>query len=1325
MDIINAIINDEKVPYNKEPPFSLPPMNLSYYSGTDNYSDGDVENRILKYICNNEPEQYSDIFKDDSEWAVFYHLTQFRKNLLNWYTFKEGSSLLEIGAGMGALTPLFCERCSHVTAVEMSKRRAEAIQIRCRNYKNLDIVVGDFSQMQFEKKFDYITVIGVLEYQSVYGKGDTPQLDFLNSLKKLLAPGGKLIVAIENKFGLKYWTGEGDDHSGIPFGSINDFAYGGNARTFDRQELSSLLTSAGFISQKFYYPLPDYKLPRLIYTDEYINVDILSEAFPLYYYRNKQGEIPIVIDENKIREPIVRNGVFPFFANSFLVECLFDNENFDDTVFASIQNGRRAEKFQIITRFDGKNFIKSAVSPEVIPHIQQCYDSIVELKNHGIPVVEHQYSQGIITSPLVRLELADQKFITLLKTHDIDGAEKLLDKLYNYILQSSEKVESEKNYILETDLIPDGETLDFGIILKSAYCDMSLFNCFYKDDDFLFFDQEWKFPNIPAGYVLFRALSVMYYRNPFLENLCPIKYWKTRYNLEAFWNIYDNLEKKLLGTVNNKELSVLWSLSYIPPEMVKNNISLLQTGHERLHQTQNELHQTQNELHQTQNELHQTQNELHQTQNERNALLNSRSWRITKPLRSFTTFIRRHMMLRLFVKGLLSIKRHGIKETLKKIITYRKRHLQVITSFCALKYESEYQENIDFSKYKPKVKAIAFYLPQFHAIPENDKWWGKGFTEWTNTRKAKPRFKGHYQPREPHKDIGYYNLTNVETLKKQAELAKQHGIYGFCFYFYWFSGKRLLEKPLDLLLEHPEIDINFCLCWANENWTRRWDGQDNEILMKQNYTDDDPFRFIEDIKKYVTDKRYIRIDGEPIILVYNPSKIPNVNNVFTMWREHAINSRIGKIKIFICRTYGHTAKGLNIIDNVDGEVEFPPNTNFNLKSINTNLSINNGSVLNYKEFLASYKQKKIIPTRLTTPPLFHTCMVAWDNTARKISGWTTFIGFSLKTFFEWVSLLVDDAFKTKDQMFFINAWNEWGEGTYLEPDKKYGYANINTFSKAIYGLPFYVSKPIFKWKYRKINNILLKKDNIKICIQIHLYDIELINEIIMNLNYIPFPFYCYISTDTDEKLNIIYKEFTNNCKNAKEIYVKRFDNRGRDVAPFIEQMEKEIDKFEFILHIHSKMSRTNDGYRDKWREYLFKHLLGDTENIYRIFEEFEKNKKLGLVFPESFPPIISWLIWGGDIEQGKYNVQKFLEKIGIEMFLGDKPEFAAGDMFWARTKAIRKAFCAGINQNDFPIESGQVDMTLAHAIERSWVYIAKHEGYTFKQINNKYFTDII
>jgi len=449
----------------------------------------------------------------------------------------------------------------------------------------------------------------------------------------------------------------------------------------------------------------------------------------------------------------------------------------------------------------------------------------------------------------------------------------------------------------------------------------------------------------------------------------------------------------------------------------------------------------------------------------RDSFINSKSWRITKLLQKIYDFIRQNTMLRLFTKFFLSLKRKGIRVTVKKVVKYT---YMLIKSWKVLShskidyipYESEYQENMDFSKFEPRVKAIVFYLPQFHAIPENDMWWGKGFTEWTNTNKANPRFEGHYQPREPHDDFGYYNLTDIETIKKQALLAKQHGIYGFCFYLYWFSGKQLLEKPLDLFLEHPEIDIKFCLCWANENWTRRWDGLNDEVLICQEYTDNDPIQFIYDIKKYTDDSRYIRINKKPVIIVYNPGHIPNLQNTFQKWRDCARKIGIGEILIWTCQTVNNTAKSLNIIKAIDAEVEFPPHNIWHQMISVKNLYIGEkkASIYNYKMLVDILeKQLKTANKRIKNPPVYHCAMMGWDNAARKDNYWTTFYAYSLKSFYKWLNLIIDNTckyFENDKRFIFINAWNEWAEGTYLEPDKKYGYANINTLSKALFSLPF-------------------------------------------------------------------------------------------------------------------------------------------------------------------------------------------------------------------------------------------------------------------------------
>ncbi len=308
-------------------------VNYDFYTGKDTYCDGDIEKDIIKYLDKFGEENYKEIFKEDIRWPVFYHISPIRKNILNWYPFKENSEVLEIGAGMGAITGVLCDKAKFVTSIELSKQRALAIQKRCKNRDNLELIVGNFNDIKLDKKFDYITLIGVLEYAPLYTNTENPFYDFLMQIKKLLKKDGKLLIAIENQFGMKYFTGALEDHTGKPYDGIIGYENKNGIRTFGKNQLKELLDSVNFKYTKFYYPMPDYKLPNIIYSDEYMpNEENIKEYLPYISEETMQ----VVYDEKLAYLDIIKNNQFDFFANSYFIEASL--QDFETRLDLSKQN---------------------------------------------------------------------------------------------------------------------------------------------------------------------------------------------------------------------------------------------------------------------------------------------------------------------------------------------------------------------------------------------------------------------------------------------------------------------------------------------------------------------------------------------------------------------------------------------------------------------------------------------------------------------------------------------------------------------------------------------------------------------------------------------------------------------------------------------------------------------------------------------------------------------------------------------------------------------------------------------------------------------------
>lgn len=573
----------------------MPKLDLTYYSGDDHYSDGNVEDRILSYIDQTPDGDFSRFFKEDQDLPIFYHLSDIRKALLSWYDFNPAKSVLEIGAGMGALTGLLCDRCAHVTSIEFSKRRAQAIVDRYREKDNLDVIVGDFFEIELSRKFDYITIIGVLEHVSVFNDSPSVQTDFLKKVRSLLAPGGKVLLAIENKFGLKYWCGEVDDHSGIPFGTINDFAFGGKARTFSKKQLEELLNQSGLPTQKFYYPLPDYKFPRVIYSENYLpTVNIHASMHPIYY-SNYYPYQAIVASEKKLYGPIIQNGVFEFFANSFLVECAQEDDCLLNEVDFAAITVERNPKYQTCIKLKGDMFEKSAVYPCGQAHLAKLYKNIEHLSARGMKTVNQCWVNDAIQMPYVHSDTLEDRFLKYIAKGDQVAAIAILDDFLELIRRSSEIVSPEKNHVPQMGISVPMQDVNYGDIAEIAYCDMILSNCFYSEKEkegYCLYDQEWAFPCLPINYVMYQAISVLYHSYPEIEQVLPLDLVQNRYGIAETWNIYQSVQGRLFADVQNGPVcAFIGAIRALPPDKIRGNIELLKDGTVRLSSLQERVDQ--------------------------------------------------------------------------------------------------------------------------------------------------------------------------------------------------------------------------------------------------------------------------------------------------------------------------------------------------------------------------------------------------------------------------------------------------------------------------------------------------------------------------------------------------------------------------------------------------------------------------------------------------------------------------------------------------------------------------------------------------------------
>ncbi|MGB7800486.1 glycoside hydrolase family 99-like domain-containing protein [Buttiauxella sp.] len=603
------------------------------------------------------------------------------------------------------------------------------------------------------------------------------------------------------------------------------------------------------------------------------------------------------------------------------------------------------------------------------------------------------------------------------------------------------------------------------------------------------------------------------------------------------------------------------------------------------------------------------------------------------------------------------------------------------------------KSQLDF-KFESPVRTICFYLPQFHAIPENNEWWGDGFTEWSNVKPAKSQFEGHHQPHIPD-ELGYYNLLDVDTQRRQIALAKQYGIDGFCFYFYWFAGHRLLEQPLLNYLDNSDLDLPFSLCWANENWCRRWDGLESEILIAQDHSPADDIEFIKYVSKYMHDPRYIRVNGKPLLTIYRPSLLPDAKATVERWRTWCRENGIGEI--YMAYTQSFEKESPNVYG-IDAAIEFPPN-NSNIPNITHQIAELSdeftGNIYDWSELVKRsehYSDPGYQFFRGVTP--------SWDNTARRKNNGTILYGSSPCLYQKWLfnaALDTTQRIKNPDERFvFINAWNEWAEGAHLEPDQAYGFGYLEATRMALVRAQLCI-QPV-------------SSHQDKLAVVIHAFYLDILEEMIAELQSV-----------TEWNIKLFVTTPYQNEQEAQALlqtsglayHLLPLENRGRDVLPFLKIMNVvNQEGYNYLVKVHTKRSEhREDG--DKWRDDLFSKLITSAA-IDNAMDIFREQPKVGIIGPEGHIVPMNFY-WGSNAEK----VEKLCYRMGYKLDDIREINFVAGTMFFARVDTIKPLLGLGLTDDDFDMEAGQIDGTIAHAIERVIAVAANSVKHTVSNTNGE------
>lgn len=577
---------------------------------------------------------------------------------------------------------------------------------------------------------------------------------------------------------------------------------------------------------------------------------------------------------------------------------------------------------------------------------------------------------------------------------------------------------------------------------------------------------------------------------------------------------------------------------------------------------------------------------------------------------------------------------------------------------------------------------VAFYLPQFHTFAENDAWWGKGFTEWRNVSRALPQFEGHVQPRLPA-DLGFYDLRNRQVMRDQATLAAEYGIGAFCFYYYWFDGRTLMEEPLRQWLADDSIEQSFCLCWANENWARRWDGRDHDILIAQRHNAEDDLAFIAHVADYLRDRRALKVDGRPMLLVYRPHLLPDPAATAQRWRRWCLDNGIGEIHLAYVQGFERPdPRDIGF----DAAVEFPPNMS-NPASLSARQHLVNpdfrGDVRDWRE-LASDMASRPLPAYTLYPGV----NPGWDNEARRPGQGRIYLHASPRGYRDWLHSTVYQrlaAVAPSRKLVFINAWNEWAEGAVLEPDARLGHAWLDATRQALQPA---VAKPT----------------PTRPCAVIHAWYPNVFAQILRTLQATTLHWRVVVTTSAEHAAAMQAIADAH----GMSVEISLHPNHGRDILPFLQVAERLYQEGEeIVLKLHTKRSTHRDNGA-QWCAQLLAR-LADPARATAIYDGFVTQPELGLVAAEGHLQPLSGF-WGGN----QRNVDALLTRIGVDPGVASSGSFIAGSMFWLRLSALRPLLDAHLGPSLFETEKGQIDGTLAHAVERVFGLVAEHAHYRLR-----------